>query len=48
MEDGVIHFVKKCSICQLQKTTRIKRRCEAIIPDTPVNPNVKIAMNQEI
>ena len=45
MEDEIIHIVKKCSICQLQKTTRIKRQCEAITPDTPVNPNDKIAMD---
>ena len=45
MEDEIIHFVKKCFIWQLQKTTRIKRQCEAIIPDTPVNLNDKIAMD---
>ena len=38
-------LVKKCSNCQLQKTTRIKRQCEAIIPDTLLNPNDKIAMD---
>ena len=45
MEDEIIYFVKKCSICQLKKTTRIKGQCEAIIPDTPVNPNDKIAID---
>ena len=45
MEEEIIHFVKKCPICQLQKTTRIKRQCKAIIQDTLVNPNDKIAMD---
>ena len=45
MEEEIIHFVKKCSIRQLKKTTRIKSQFEAIIPDTPVNPSDKIAMD---
>ena len=45
MENDVIKFVKKGPVCQLQKTTRMKRKIEAIIPDTPTNPNDKIAMD---
>ena len=45
MEDDVIKYVNKCPICQLQKTTRIKRKAEAVIPDTPIDPNEKIAMD---
>ena len=45
MEQEIIHYIKRCPVCQLQKTVRIKRQCEAIIPDTPVNPNDKIAMD---
>lgn len=45
MENDIIEFVKRCPICQLQKTTRIRRQVEAIIPDTPINPNDKVAMD---
>ena len=45
MENDIIKFVKKCPVCQLQKTTRIKKRAEAIVPDTPTYPNDKIAMD---
>ena len=44
MDDVVIKYVKKCPICQMQKTTRIKRKPEAIIPDLPTDRNEKIAM----
>ena len=42
---GLETDVKRYAICQLQKTTRIKRRAEAVIPDTPTEPNEKIAMD---
>ena len=45
MEHDVIKYVKKCPMCQLQKTTRVKRKAEAIIPDIPIDPNEKIAMD---
>ncbi|XP_043474040.1 uncharacterized protein LOC122506110 [Leptopilina heterotoma] len=45
MEVEIIDFIKKCHTCQTQKLTRIKRKSEAIIPDTPVEPNDKIAMD---
>ena len=45
MENEIIEYVKKCPSCQLQKTIRITRRAEAIIPDTPKQPNEKIAMD---
>ena len=45
MEDHVIKYVKKLPICQLRKTTRIKRKAKAVIPDAPIDPNEKISMN---
>lgn len=45
MENDICSYVKKYPICQLQKTTRINRQAEAIVPDTPVNPNDKMAMD---
>lgn len=44
METDVINFVKRCSVCQLQKTTRIKMGAEAI-PGTPRDPNDKISID---
>ena len=45
MEEDIIKFVKSCDVCQTQKLTRIKRKAEGIIPDTPTDPNDKIAMD---
>ena len=45
MENDVIEYMKKCHTCQIQKLNRIRRRSEAMIPDTPVEPNDKIAMD---
>lgn len=45
MENDIIQFVKSCETCQTQKLTRIKRKAEAIIPDTPTNLNDKIAVD---
>ena len=45
MEEEIIYFVKRCLICQLQKTTRIKTYSEAVIPNTSVDPNDKISMD---
>ena len=41
MEEVIIYFIKKCPICQQQKTTRIKNQSEAVIPDTPLTPMIK-------
>ena len=45
LENDIIEYIKKCHTCQTQKLNRIKRRSEAIITDTPVTPNDKIAMD---
>ena len=45
MEEEIIYCSKRCPVCQLQKTTRIKNQSEAVIPDTPVDPNDKISMD---
>lgn len=45
MEEDIIQAVKKCRTCQEQKLTRIRKREFAIIPDTPLEPNDKIAMD---
>ena len=39
MEEEIIYFVKRCPACKLQKTARIKNQSEAVIPDTPIDPN---------
>ena len=44
MEQEFTKFIKRCDTCQRPKLTRVKRKCEAIIPETPVEPNQKIAM----
>ena len=45
MDQEVKTYVKKCPICQSQKTTRIKSQAESILPDIPTNPNEKISMD---
>ena len=45
MEQDVIDYVKKCVICQRQEITRIRPKAEAIIPETPLEPNEKITMD---
>ena len=45
MDQDIKDYVKKCPICQLEKTTRIKNQSESIIPDIPLNPNNKIALD---
>ena len=45
MDREVKTYVKKCPICQLQKTTRIKSQAESILPDISINPNEKISMD---
>lgn len=45
LDRDVEEFIKTCDICQKNKLTRIRPREEAIIPDTPLNPNDKIAMD---
>ena len=34
-----------CLICQLQKTTRIKNEVKSILPDIPLVPNKKLALD---
>lgn len=45
MDGDIVDYIKKCNTCQTQKLTRIKRKCEAIILDSPTEPNEKIAMD---
>ena len=45
MGDEVIDFIKKCYVCQREKLTRIISKIEVAIPDVPVVPNDKIAMD---
>ena len=45
MDKDLINYVKKCPICQLQKTTIIRNQAEAVIPDIPLAPNEKITLD---
>ena len=45
MEQDVIDYVKKCVICQRQKLIHIRPKAEAIIPDTSLELNEKISMD---
>lgn len=45
MEKDAIEFIKKCLVCQQEKLTRIRSKAEAVIPDIPIEPNEKIAMD---
>lgn len=45
MEEDIIKYVKSCPVCQLQKTTRITSQAKGLIPDIPLKPNDKIAMD---
>lgn len=45
MEKEISEYVKRCPVCQLHKKTRIRAREEAIVTDTPTEPNEKIAMD---
>lgn len=40
-----MEYIKNCKICQTNKLTRIRPREEAMITDTPENPNDKIALD---
>lgn len=45
IEKNVEEFVKNCETCQREKLVRIRQKEEAVITDTPVEPNQKIAMD---
>lgn len=45
LETDVQNYIKHCDTCQRNKLTRIRPREEAVITDTPSNPNDKIAMD---
>ena len=45
MDEEIKRYVKSCPVCQIQKTTRIKNQAESIIPDIPLAPNDKIALD---
>ena len=40
-----MRYVKSCRLCQIEKTTRIKNQAESIIPDIPLAPKDKIALD---
>ena len=41
----IINDVKKCPICQLEKTTRVRNRMGSVIPDIQTKPHEKIALD---
>lgn len=43
--EKVENFVKSCDTCQRQKLVRIRPREQAVIPQTPTQPNDKISMD---
>ena len=45
MDEEIKRYVKPCTVCQIQKTTRMKNQAESIIPDIPLAPNDKIALD---
>lgn len=45
LDKDVSNYIKNCKICQMNKLTRIRPREEAIVTDTPEQPNDKIALD---
>lgn len=45
LETDVTNYIKHCDICQRNKLTRIRPKEEAVITDTPSEPNDKIALD---
>jgi transposase InsO family protein len=45
MQKDVENFINACETCQQEKLTRIRSKETPIIPDIPINPNNKIAMD---
>ena len=45
MDEEIKKYVKSCPICQLQKAVRITNQATGIIPDIPLNPHEKVAMD---
>ena len=45
MDNEFKKYVQSCPICQLQKTTRIKNQAKSILPDIPLAPNEKLALD---
>lgn len=45
MERDIIEYIKRCHTCQINKKTRIRPREEAVITDTPTEPNEKVAID---
>ena len=45
MDNEIKKYVQCCPICQLQKTTRIKNQAKSILPDIPLAPNEKLALD---
>ena len=45
MDNKIKKYVQSCPICQLQKTTRIKNQAKSILPDIPLTPYEKLALD---
>lgn len=45
LEQDVTDYVKRCKTCQQYKLTRIRQRETAVITDTPLEPNDKVALD---
>ena len=45
LEQDVTDFVKRCDICQRHKTTLVRQKESAILTDTPMEPNEKVALD---
>ena len=45
MDNEIKKYVQSCPICQLQKTTRIKKQAKSILPDIPLAPNEKLGLD---
>ena len=45
LEQDVTDFVKRCDICQRHKTTLVRLKETAILTDTPMEPNEKVALD---
>ncbi|CAK9825385.1 Retrovirus-related Pol polyprotein from transposon 412 [Anthophora retusa] len=45
LEKDVTEFIGNCETCQREKLVRIRQKEDAVITDTPLEPNTKIAMD---
>lgn len=45
MDEEIKRYVKSCPMCQLKKAVRITNQASGIIPDIPLNPHEKVAVD---